>query len=107
MTSKQEHVKRAGQTRPHACHWPGCDAQCPPAMWGCKAHWFTLPKVIRDRIWRAYSAGQEERMDPSREYIEAARAAEKWCVEYIEAKAKKESRQLDLYNARADEASRR
>lgn len=24
----------------HHCHWPGCDKPVPPAMWGCKRHWY-------------------------------------------------------------------
>jgi hypothetical protein len=75
---KAAHVRAAGQTRRHGCHWPGCDRQVPPAMWGCKAHWFRLPQAIRNRIWRAYRAGQEEDGRPSREYIDAARAAQDW-----------------------------
>jgi hypothetical protein len=47
-------------------------------MWGCKAHWFQLPKDIRDRIWATYQPGQEVSKTPSRQYIEAARAAQDW-----------------------------
>lgn len=75
---KAKYVKNQGQTRPHSCHWPGCHQQVPPAMWGCAYHWFKLPKRIRDRIWQAYRPGQEEDMDVSREYLDAARAAEEW-----------------------------
>jgi hypothetical protein len=35
----------------HTCHWPDCRKEVPPAMWGCKQHWFALPKPLRDRIW--------------------------------------------------------
>jgi hypothetical protein len=76
--NKREHVRAAGQTRAHACHWPGCGRQVPPARWGCARHWFLLPAAIRNRIWRAYRAGQEETMDPGAEYVEAARAAQEW-----------------------------
>jgi hypothetical protein len=47
------------------CHWPGCERQVPPAMWGCKPHWFKLPKQLRDRIWATYEIGQEVSMTPS------------------------------------------
>jgi len=47
-------------------------------MWGCKAHWFRLPKVIRDRIWQTYRAGQEITKTPSPAYLVAARGAQKW-----------------------------
>ena len=81
MTSigeKVGHVRRARQTRPHACHWPGCMKQVPPAMWGCKPHWFALPKALRDRVWRAYRPGQEETLDVSAEYLQVAKEVQEW-----------------------------
>lgn len=47
-------------------------------MWGCKAHWFALPKNLRDRIWATYRRGQEVTKTPSPEYIEAATAVQDW-----------------------------
>lgn len=47
-------------------------------MWGCKAHWFRLPKPIRDAIWRAYRPGQEEDGGVTQDYFDAADAAERW-----------------------------
>lgn len=78
MNDKAEYVKKQTQTRKHRCHWPSCSIQVPPAKWGCPAHWFKLPKDIRDAIWAAYVPGQEERMDPSRAYREAAERAQSW-----------------------------
>jgi transcriptional regulator with XRE-family HTH domain len=75
---KVRYVKAQGQTRKHHCHWPGCEAQVPPAMWGCKAHWFRLPKALRDRIWRTYAPGQEVDLTPSAEYLEVADAVQEW-----------------------------
>jgi len=34
MSTKADYVRSQGQTRNHHCHWPGCDKQVPPAMWG-------------------------------------------------------------------------
>ena len=84
MTSatKVAHVLRAGQTREHVCHWPGCGRQVPPAMWGCRAHWFRLPKQLRVRIWIAYRPGQENTLDPSAAYRAAARDAQMWIREH-------------------------
>lgn len=62
----------------HTCHWPGCGKAVPPSMWGCKAHWFKLPKALRDRIWATYRPGQEISKTPSDSYIEAAKAVQKW-----------------------------
>lgn len=78
---KSDYVKLQRQTRVHGCHWPGCTTQVPPAMWGCKPHWYALPKPLRDRIWATYKPGQEKRMDPSAAYIEAARAVQAWIKE--------------------------
>lgn len=79
--SKVAHVKAAKQTRQHRCHWPGCTEQVPSAMWGCRKHWYMLPKYIRQEIWRAYQAGQEETIAPSAKYIDAARAAQDWITQ--------------------------
>jgi hypothetical protein len=76
--TKVAHVLRAGQTRNHTCHWPGCSKQVPPAMWGCRPHWFALPEHLRNRIWAAYRVGQEVNGTPSREYVDVAREAQAW-----------------------------
>jgi hypothetical protein len=62
----------------HYCHWPNCDKLVPPAMWGCKKHWFMLPKEIRDEIWRCFQPGQEISKTPSHEYIAIAERTEQW-----------------------------
>lgn len=77
---KVAYVKRQGQTRDHACHWPGCDRQVPPAMWGCTAHWRRLPKPLRDEIWRTFRPGQEATLTPSAEYLAAARKVQVWIL---------------------------
>lgn len=82
LAKKVAYVKRAVQTRDHACHWPGCTVQVPPAKWGCTKHWFWLPKEIRDRIWRAFRPGQEVSLTPSPEYLAAAKAAQDYIREW-------------------------
>lgn len=62
----------------HTCHWPGCKRDVPPAMWGCKEHWFTLPKRLRDEIWRTYVPGQEITKTPSEAYLIAADNVQRW-----------------------------
>ena len=76
--SKADYVRRQRQTRNHGCHWPGCERQVPPAMWGCREHWFRLPKRLRDAIWAAYEPGQEIRLDPSSEYLAVAQQVQDW-----------------------------
>lgn len=79
-----ERIHRVTPIRqPHHCHAEGCGVAVPPAMWGCRKHWFMVPKPLRDEIWRLYVPGQEVRKDPTDEYIDASRAA-------VEAVAKKE-----------------
>lgn len=82
MNEKVAYVRRQRQDRNHECHWPGCDKQVPPAMWGCKPHWFKLPKILRDAIWAAYVPGQERRMDPSDEYLRVAGVVQDWIKEF-------------------------
>lgn len=78
ISQKVDHVLAARQTRTHHCHWPGCDKQVPPAMWGCRRHWYALPIALRNKIWAAYQPGQEEAGNPSRRYAEVAREARDW-----------------------------
>ena len=76
--AKVAYVKRQGQTRNHHCHWPGCERQVPPAVWGCRKHWYSLPIDLRTAIWKAFRPGQEVKGTPSTSYIAAARAAQDW-----------------------------
>lgn len=80
-SEKVAYVRREGQTRDHECHWPGCDRQVPPAMWGCKPHWFKLPRLLRARIWNTYEIGQEVDGTPSAAYVEVAREVQAWIKE--------------------------
>lgn len=84
MHEKVEHVLHARQTRKHECHWPGCKRQVRPAMWGCREHWFALPKWLRDKVWATYRPGQEIKRTPSREYVVVAREVQAWIEEHTE-----------------------
>lgn len=79
--SKADYVKSQPQSRNHLCHWPGCTAQVPPAMWGCRPHWYRLPLALRNKIWAAYRPGQEITLTPSRRYVEVAREVQEWIKE--------------------------
>ncbi len=78
MTEKADYVRSQGQTRRHHCHWPGCEAQVPTALWGCRLHWYALPAPLRAKIWETFVPGQEAAMTPSAEYLEAATEVERW-----------------------------
>lgn len=47
-------------------------------MWGCRPHWFRLPKQHRDAIWAAYVPGQEITKTPSPQYIATAKVVQEW-----------------------------
>jgi hypothetical protein len=53
-------------------------------MWGCKPHWFKLPKVLRDAIWAAYRPGQEIDKKPSDRYIATAALVQNWIAGKVE-----------------------
>ena len=78
ISEKVAHVLAARQTRQHECHWPGCAEQVAPARWGCRRHWYMLPQGLRNKIWAAYRAGQENDLSPSRHYVEVAREVQDW-----------------------------
>lgn len=82
MSDKADYVRGQRQDRKHECHWPSCDRQVPPAMWGCKQHWFKLPKRLRDAIWDEYVPGQEQRMDPSDDYLAVAQEVQDWIEQH-------------------------
>lgn len=79
--SKGDYVRSQTQIRDHNCHWPGCTTQVPPAMWGCKPHWFKLPTRLRNRIWTTFQPGQEIEGTPSEEYVRAAQEVQQWIQE--------------------------
>lgn len=83
-TVKADYVRqeaRRNTTFDHHCHWPGCERKVPPAMWGCKTHWFKLPMRLRNRVWRTYRPGQEITKDPSAEYLTVAREVQEWIAQ--------------------------
>jgi hypothetical protein len=81
FSEKVAYVVQQRQTRNHQCHWPGCDKQVPPALWGCYRHWRRLPKHLRDLIWKTYVPGQEKTLTPSEEYLLVAHKVQLWIKE--------------------------
>lgn len=74
----------------HKCHWPDCNKEVPARLWGCRYHWYKLPKRLRDAIWRTYRPGQEIGKNPNQEYIEVAREVQAWCRMYIRRQQEKD-----------------
>jgi len=82
ISEKANYVRSQPQTREHHCHWPGCNKQVPPAMWGCVKHWRALPQALRNEVWRTYRPGQEADMRPSHEYLDVAVMVQRWISEH-------------------------
>lgn len=84
MTSvgqKADYVRnelKRNATFDHHCHWPGCTKAVPPAMWGCRTHWYRLPLLLRRKIWATYQPGQEITKDPSDRYLRVAHEVQEW-----------------------------
>lgn len=56
----------------HNCPWPGCSQRVPRHLWGCKAHWYRVPRELRNQCtsaWRSGSLG---------EHMEALEAIDDW-----------------------------
>ena len=58
-------------------------------MWGCKTHWFRLPRTLRNEIWRTYRPGQEENGGVSAAYLAAARRVQDWIAAELKLEAGK------------------
>lgn len=59
----------------HTCHAKGCPVKVAPKYLMCPRHWRLVPADLKDAVWLEYEPGQEERMDPTFEYVVAARDA--------------------------------
>lgn len=79
---KNRHADAGGTS--HRCHWNDCEVSVPPSMWGCRQHWFMLPRSIRLAIRATYRAGQEIDKRPSPAYLKAARDARVWITDYLQ-----------------------
>lgn len=79
MTAARRSRYSTSTDKGHACFWPGCVLTVPGSMYGCRTHWFTLPKEYRDRIWKHYRPGQERDLSKvTREYAAVHREIMEW-----------------------------
>ena len=67
----------------HTCHARGCEKAVPRKMLMCGRHWAMVPTDLKLAVWAVYVPGQEERMNPTDEYLKVSNLA-------IEAVAKME-----------------
>lgn len=65
----------------HTCHAASCNKAVPPRIFMCRAHWFQLPKEMRDAVNSACVPGQWITKTPTREYVRAARDAVSYIAE--------------------------
>lgn len=65
------------------CFAMDCGIAVPHNRLMCKAHWYMLPKPMRDAIWSTYQAGQERQGGPrpSEAYITNIRNAQAYIAE--------------------------
>lgn len=59
----------------HHCHAAGCVQTCPPKMFMCRKHWFSLPAHMKSDIWKTYRPGQEDDKSITKAYSKAAQKA--------------------------------
>jgi hypothetical protein len=41
----------------HKCPGPRCEKQMDDGYLMCPAHWYQVPKALRNAVWRAYNRG--------------------------------------------------
>jgi hypothetical protein len=59
----------------HHCHAEGCALEVPPELLMCAPHWRLVPRELKEAVRAAYRPGQCDDKRPSREWLEAAKAA--------------------------------
>lgn len=74
-------MKRAARPK-HRCPWPGCPVEVDHDLWGCRQHWFAVPRELRMRLWQAYRPMQNI-WTVSPLYAEAATAIQTWIAAHI------------------------
>lgn len=70
----------------HKCPWPFCAHMVDADLWGCRTHWFNIPPLLRQALWRAYRPGQTART-ASDDYRAAAASIDTWIALYLQTKS--------------------
>ena len=58
--------------RPSRCPVAGCGEQINPSRLMCRAHWYVVPRELRDLVWATWRSGEGAL---STEHLEAVRLA--------------------------------
>lgn len=66
---------KPGKAGGHHCHATACTTACAPEMLMCRRHWYMVPQVVRNAVWRHYRDGQCDDKQPSDLWHQAADAA--------------------------------
>lgn len=53
----------------HPCHADNCDVEIDPSRLACLKHWRMVPRALQKELWAEYVPGQEDRKDPTPEYL--------------------------------------
>lgn len=53
----------------HPCHADQCSVNIAPKFLMCARHWAMVPRRLQRELWAAYEPGQEDRKDPTPEYL--------------------------------------
>lgn len=59
----------------HTCHAMRCSREVAPRFMMCPTHWRKVPRRLQAEVYRAYVPGQEQRKDPSADYLRVAERA--------------------------------
>jgi hypothetical protein len=54
----------------------------PLSLWGCREHWYVLPRELRVNIVLTYARGIDDDTHPTPNYIEACRQAREWIAQH-------------------------
>lgn len=65
----------------HFCGWPNCRERVPGKLLMCRAHWYSLPSLLRHRILSTYVPGQSV-ADWSEDYKRAYDAVQAWIAQH-------------------------
>ena len=62
----------------HHCHAHGCDTTTAPRYFMCPPHWRIVPKAMQQAIYDVYVPGQENRKDPTWDYLYVSQSIADW-----------------------------
>lgn len=89
----------------HTCHAIRCKRHVPPRLHMCAYHWGMVPRPQQRTLWAHYVRGQENRMDPTAEYLTAAAACVRAVAEQEDIPEAEIAFEVSMYEAWAEMVS--